>query len=122
MQKTLIDQYNNSTTQNLMRQYLQNLKLSTIMENENCDVTYVIEKIRHTINKYTPLGPKSHCTDSPEKEYLYGTDVEYSWASSALTNFYTATPACDFDRLCTNSAAWLQEQRRTVAQSLTSQN
>lgn len=54
--KKMIDQFDNSRTQNRMRQYLQNLKLSTIMENENCDVSSGIEKLRDKINKYTPLG------------------------------------------------------------------
>lgn len=92
VKKKMIDQYNNSTTQNRMRQYLQNLKLSTIMEKESCDVTTGIEKLRDTVNKYTPLGPESHRTDSSKIEYIYDAVVEHEWASSALTNCYTATP------------------------------
>lgn len=35
----MIDQYNNATTQNLMRQYLQNLNFKSSMEKENCEIT-----------------------------------------------------------------------------------
>lgn len=49
---------------------------------------------------------------------MYEAIVGYQWASSALTNCYTATPPWNFDRLCyALSVAWLQEQRRTNAQT-----
>lgn len=49
--KMIVDQHNNSTIQSLMRQYLRNLNLSTIMGKEDCDVTAELEEMLDTINK-----------------------------------------------------------------------
>lgn len=118
--RKMVMQYNNITTQNRMRQFLKNISLSSIMDKESCDITVALEKLRSTINKYTPLGPESHRSDATKVEYLYEAVVGHSWAASALTNCYSSTPPWDFDRFCSAlNAAWLQEQRRVHAQGET---
>lgn len=73
----MIFQYNRAKTQNHMRQYLQNLNLNSILEKENCDITAGIENLRDAINKYTPLGPPSHRSNSSKIKYMYEAIVGY---------------------------------------------
>ena len=106
----MVAQYNNVTTQNRMRQYLQNLKLSSVMEKENCDVTAGLENLRTQINKFTPLGPPNYRFDESKVEYMYEAVVGHSWAASALTNCFSCDPPWNFDKFCSAlNAAWLQE-------------
>lgn len=105
-----------------MGRYLQNLKLYRSMGKVICYVTQGIEKLYDTINKYTPLS-RTTSYGFFQKKYMYDADVEYEWALSALENCYTSTRSLYFDRLFSaNSAAWLQEKRRTDAQSITPQD
>lgn len=60
-----------------MGQYLQNLSLKIIMEKKNCDRTASIEHLHDTFNKYTPLGPPSHRSDSSTLENMYGEIAGY---------------------------------------------
>ena len=113
----MVAQYNNVTTQNRMRQYLQNLKLSSVMEKENCDVTAGLENLRTQINKFTPLGPPNYRFDESKVEYMYEAVVGHSWAASALTNCFSCDPPWNFDKFCSAlNAAWLQEHRHVNAQ------
>lgn len=69
----MVVQYNNSTRPMRRRHYLTNIKLSTIMGNEDCDVTSGVEKLCDIINKspfffqgHTVFGPR----EFPSGAYL----------------------------------------------------
>ena len=66
----MVNEYNNITRQNRVRQYLQGLKLSEIIQKESCDICTGLERIREIISKYTPNGPEVYRNDPSNVEYL----------------------------------------------------
>ena len=109
----MVNEYNNITRQNRVRQYLQGLKLSEIIQKESCDISTGLERIREIITKYTPNGPEVYRNDPSKVEYLYNAVLDQSWASSVLTNRYANTPPWSFNQLCMAlDSTWLQEDRK----------
>ena len=92
----MINEYINVTTQHRVRQYLQGMKLSSIIEKGNCNTSEALEKLRDQINKFAPQGQKNNRNEESKVEYLYDAVVDQTWASSALTNFYSQTPPWRF--------------------------
>lgn len=84
-----------------MRSYLQGLKLPNITQNENCDVSDVLEKISNTIARYEPQGSVSHRSEKSKVEYLYNSVICITWAKPALTQCYANRAMWKFYQLYT---------------------
>lgn len=69
----LIAEFNNITSQNRVKSYLQGLKLPAMMQKENYGVTDGLGKIRKTIIRFTPQGSMSYRTEKAKVMYLYKT-------------------------------------------------
>ena len=109
----MVSEYNNITRQNRVRQYLQGLKLSEIIQKKSSDISTGLERIREIITKYTPNGLEVYHNDPSKVKYLYDAVLSKSWASSVLTNCYANTPPWSFNQLCMAlEFAWLQEDHK----------
>lgn len=109
----MIAEYNNITRQNRVRQYLQGISLTSIMEKESCDTSDGLEKLRNIITRFAPQGPRSYRSEEAKVEYLYNAVAGLSWSKPALTQCYTNDPPWKFQQLYTAlDSAWLQEERQ----------
>jgi hypothetical protein len=79
------EEFNSLTRHNRVRKHLQNLRLSTIVENRRCTVTKALEELLEIMTKLTPQGPRTHRSEKDKVEYLYKAVVGAT-CSAARTN------------------------------------
>lgn len=111
--ENIIRFFDTRTRQVRVRQYLQSLTLSSIMEKRSCDVSDGLEYLRNIISKFAPQGPHAHRGQEAKVEYLYNAVLGNQWASTALTNCYAQAEPWSFTQLSQAlDSAWLQEQQK----------
>lgn len=54
-----------------VRKYIAGLHFNKTMKVESCFVNEVLEKLRHTITKFSPQDPKRYNSEEAKAEYLY---------------------------------------------------
>lgn len=112
VKQEMLQEFNNATRQNRVRQYLLSLTLNTIMKDKSCNVSAGLEHLRNIITKFAPQGPPSHRDDAHKVEYLCNAVKKHSWAKLSINNCYSQTPPWNFNTLWNSlDSAWLQEQR-----------
>lgn len=107
----MTSEYFSIACQNRVRHHLQGIRLNYIMEINSCGKSEGLTKVRSTIKKFLPQGPKSYRSQHAKVEYLYDAATGFEWGESALTQCYThGQPWSFYDHYNALRAAWLQEK------------
>lgn len=114
LEEACVKQQNeNSETarQNGARRYLQNLTLTSRMEQKSCNESRALEELCETIANCTPQGPRTYTLEEDNIEYLYVAMFSIDWTQSTLKQFYANTPPWKCQQLyIALDSAWLQHQ------------
>lgn len=110
---SVIKQFDTKTKQTRVRQYLQSLTLTEIVNNKSCTISDGLEELRSTISKLAPQGPTAHRTEEAKIDYMYNAVLQHEWASTVLNSCYTEDSKMTFNKLCNAlDSAYLQHQNR----------